>query len=288
MNNRRRIIDEGQRTKENRRRVLSGLLCLVFCTLCSLTSCHTQKKIAQTKPHITAEQQLAQKVIEAQPMFQTAEASKVRVRMMYGGQKVSMNGSISVITDSLMVLSVQPLLGIEMFRIEMTQAQIVVIDKMNRKYVRLTYTELSDMIGLPLTYSDLQAVFLNRMFVIGKEQAAFGQLPFTSTTTSQEHRLLLQEKALSYTFGIAPQTYALTSTEVALGNATATVKYAGHQMQDGVFFPITLFFTINDGKDNTTECELSLLKVQFNKEMKITRANLNRYSQTTLNKILFK
>ncbi len=253
-----------------------------------MAGCHTQKTATRSTKKVSAEQELAQKVIAAQPIFQTAEASKVRVGVSYAGQKISVNGSITVITDSIIVLSVQPLLGIEMFRVDLTPQQILVVDKMNRKYTEMSYAELGTMTGLPLSFDDLQAVFLNRMFVMGKEQSSLVRLPFTSSIVDQEHRLNLQDKMLNYTFGVAPKTYALTSTQAGIGSATAQVKYVNHSLQDEVYFPMTFLFKVNDGKNNITECELSLLKVRFNQDVKVRTADLSRYTKTTLKKMLSK
>ncbi len=259
---------------------------LVCVAMLCLVACHTQKTTTRIRHRITAEQQLAQKVIAAQPVFQTAEASKVRVGITYAGQKISINGSVSIITDSLMVLSIQPLLGIEMYRIELTPQCVMLIDKMSRKYVQSTYVELAERTGMPLTFRDIQAVFINRMFVVGKEQSDIAHLPFTSAATDTEHRLVLQDQMLHYTFGVEPQTYALTSTQTSVGNALAKVEYTNHQLQDEVYFPQTFLFSLNDGQNNITECELTLLKVRFNQPLNIRTLDLKRYSQTTLNKLL--
>ncbi len=266
---------------------LSKYILVCMATLC-MGACHTQQPTTRTRTRhrVTAEQQLAQKVIAAQPVFQTAEASKVRVGITYAGQKISVNGSVSIITDSLMVMSVQPLLGIEMFRLELTPQHVLIIDKMGRKYVQVTYAELAERTGMPLTFGDIQAVFINRMFVVGKEQGEIAHLPFTSAATDAEHRLLLQDQMLHYTFGVEPQTYVLTSTQTSIGGAVAKVEYLNHQLQDNVYFPQTFLFSLNDGKNNMTECELTILKVRFNQPLNIRTIDLKRYSQTTFSKLL--
>ncbi len=291
---------------------LNRYLLVVIAGLC-LAACHTQKTTTTTTPRrITKEQQLVQQVIAAQPLFQTAEATKARVGITFAGQKMNINGTISIITDSIIMLSVQPLLGIEMFRIDLTPQQILVVDKMNRRYVEMSYAELGTMTGLPLTYRDLQAVFLNRMFVVGKEQSEIAKIPFTHNTlrtenNNDQHVLTclikeavpqrIEQKGMLYTFHIDPQNYSLTKTAVSAftfaGEAThqkgfAQVRYTNHQLQDNVYFPTTFLFRIEDEKKNVTECDLTLVKVRFNQPTNIRKADLSRYSQTTINKILSK
>ncbi len=263
-------------------------LCAVFGILCLLTSCHTQKATTGVRHRVTAEQQLAQQTIAAQPLFRTAEASKVRIRLNVSEQKFNVSGRLSIITDSIIVLSVQPLLGIEIYRAEITPEQVLVVDKMNRRYVQMDYAEVGRQTGLPLRYEDVQAVFLNRMFVIGKEQSEIERMPFTSAIVENEHRLQLHDNQLHYTFSITPQTYALTRTQASLGQSTAQVEYLNHQLQDNVFFPTTLLFHVDDGNNRITECELTLLNVHFNQAVNIRKADLKRYTQTTINKLFSK
>ncbi len=292
-------------------RLLKLYIYVTIISLC-LVGCHIQQTATKVPRRISKEQSLVRETISAQPLFQTAEATKVRVGITYAGQKISINGSISVITDSIISLSVQPLLGIEMLRIDLTPEQILVVDKMNRRYVEMNYTELGAMTGLPLTYRDLQAVFLNRMFVIGKAQSELAEIPFTHTTSQTENNTnqhvlsciikeaapqRIEQKGMFYTFHIDPQNYSLTQTAVSAftfaGEAThpqgsAEVAYTNHQLQDNVYFPTTLLFRVNDGKNNITECDLTLVKVRFNQTINIRKADLSRYTQTTIKQLLSK
>ncbi len=257
-----------------------------FCLAMCLVGCHTQKGATRSSRKVTPEQQLAQKVIVAQPLFQTAEAKKVRMKVDYAGRSITANGSIAVITDSILVLSVQPLLGIEMLRVEMTPQTMLVVDKMNRRYVQMPYETLAQTIGLPLCFTDLQAVFLNRMFVMGKEQATLSQLPFTSSIIEDEHWLQLQDQMLIYGFSIAPQTYALTAMFAQMGEISCSVKYENHQWKDGVYFPKALLFRVNKGNHNVAECKLTLLDVLFNQEVKIRQTDLSRYNEVGVQQLL--
>lgn len=83
--------------------------------------------------------------------------------------------------DELIVLSVQPMLGIEMVRIEATQDSIWVFDKMNRRYAAMDYASINRIIQPKVSYRMLQD-FCNMPITPKKDKA---EMVFTSG----KHRL---------------------------------------------------------------------------------------------------
>ncbi len=258
-----------------------GVLCLC------LVGCHTQRTTTKVSHRLSKVQQVVDKTISAQPVFETLEARKVRIGIEYAGQKVNLNGSMTAITDSIILLSVQPILGIEMIRIELTPQHILIIDKMNRRYVETTYAEVADKIKLPITFDDIQAIFLNRMFVVGTPQTELTTMPFTSRVIEPTQLLSTRNRMLRYTFAIDAHNYTLQSTQVSIGNAQAQAEYVNHALQDNVAFPSTIRLSAEKGKQHTA-CEITLLKYRFNQHVHIRKVDLIRYTQTTFNELLQK
>lgn len=58
--------------------------------------------------------------------------------------------------DSLVILSIMPMLGIEMFRMEATPSEITIVDKMQRQYLRISYDEANHWITPRLQYRDIE------------------------------------------------------------------------------------------------------------------------------------
>ena len=66
------------------------------------------------------------------------------------------NCVVKVWKNELIVLSVVPLLGIEMFRIEATPECITIFDKLNRRYAIMHYEELNKLLPIHLSFRLLQ------------------------------------------------------------------------------------------------------------------------------------
>ena len=65
---------------------------------------------------------------------------------------------MQVVHDSLLIISVMPMMGIEMGRIEATPTEITAIDKVHGQYAVSTYAELNRKLTPKLNWDILQQV----------------------------------------------------------------------------------------------------------------------------------
>lgn len=70
----------------------------------------------------------------------------------------NMNCMLRIWKNELIVLSVTPAMGIEMLRVEATPENIIVIDKLNKRYAIVSYEELKKLTQTRITYKLLQFV----------------------------------------------------------------------------------------------------------------------------------
>ena len=83
-----------------------------------------------------------------------------------GETKVS--GTLRIKKGEVVQLSIAPLLGIEVARAEISPNGILVIDRMNKRYVEVSFAEVKALIKADLDFHTLQALFLNELFLPGK------------------------------------------------------------------------------------------------------------------------
>lgn len=76
---------------------------------------------------------------------------------------------LKMVKDSAFQLSVQPFLGIEVFRAEFTVDSIKVVDRMNKRYVAERYADLKGQTPIEFNFYNLQALFTNHIFLPGKQ-----------------------------------------------------------------------------------------------------------------------
>lgn len=74
---------------------------------------------------------------------------------------------MKMVKDSAFQLSVQPFLGIEIFRIELSRDTIKVVDRMNKRYMIENYSNLQGQTPIEFNFYNLQALFTNHLFIPG-------------------------------------------------------------------------------------------------------------------------
>ncbi|MBE6275948.1 MAG: DUF4292 domain-containing protein [Bacteroides sp.] len=102
-----------------------------------------------------------------------------------GKGDTKVNGTLRIKRGEVIQLSIAPFLGIEVARAEFSPNGILVIDRMNKRYVQVSFADLGTLLKVDWNFHTLQALFLNELFIPGKLQltskdvSAFGleQLP---------------------------------------------------------------------------------------------------------------
>ena len=84
-----------------------------------------------------------------------------------GATKV--NGTLRIKKGEVIQLSIAPFLGIEVARAEISPEGILVIDRMNKRYVEVSFAEVKALAHADLDFHTLQALFLNELFLPGKD-----------------------------------------------------------------------------------------------------------------------
>lgn len=83
-------------------------------------------------------------------------AQKAQITLTLDQHKFDMACQLKAWKNELIVLSVLPMMGIEMFRLEATPDSVIVVDKLNKKYAVMTYDEINEMSPTTITFKYLQ------------------------------------------------------------------------------------------------------------------------------------
>ena len=112
-----------------------------------LAGCGAKKKAAETKP---------EEVQPAVPVWETCVIQNARATVIRGGDRLSAQVTMQTVRDSLAVISVMPMLGMELLRIEATPLEIIAIDKLHAQYGQATYAELNRKLTPSINWDIIQ------------------------------------------------------------------------------------------------------------------------------------
>ena len=125
---------------------------LIVCALC-LYGCHSKKRLTQTNEQI--------QVVET-PKINSLQVSKAKARVQTFGQDITVACSVNLIADSALVISVQPVFGIELYRLEANEKEVRLFDKLNKRLIVSTYQQLDNELNVRLTFKQLADLFTGR------------------------------------------------------------------------------------------------------------------------------
>ena len=70
--------------------------------------------------------------------------------------RLTANVTMQTVRDSMMVISIMPMLGMEMMRIEATPLELTAIDKLHGRYAKASYAALNNRLTPSLNWDILQ------------------------------------------------------------------------------------------------------------------------------------
>ena len=148
------------------------LLTILICgslLLSLLTGCKSAKKVGTVESTKVKEHNEFFQSMEDQALrFQTLTA-RLNVDLDFSGKKVSSRVDLKMVKDSAFQLSVQPFLGIELFRMELSRDSIKILDRMNKRYLIENYSNLQGKTPIEFNFYNLQALFTNHLFIPGEQ-----------------------------------------------------------------------------------------------------------------------
>ena len=119
------------------------------------TSCRTQRVAVQPQPTETP--------TEEEKPWHTCLMQGARATLTIDDEIISANCTMQVVRDSMLVISVMPMLGIEVYRIEATPDELIAINKLNHQYLRTDYQQVNRYVTPPLRWEDLQQIASNEL-----------------------------------------------------------------------------------------------------------------------------
>ena len=119
------------------------------------TSCRTQQAAVQPQPTETP--------TEEEKPWHTCLMQGAKATLTMDEQTITANCTMQVVRDSMLVISVMPMLGIEVYRLEATPDELIAIDKLNHQYLKTDYARINRSVTPSLTWEDLQQIASNEV-----------------------------------------------------------------------------------------------------------------------------
>ena len=267
------------------------LFIILIATL--VVGCKTQKTTHKPQTH-TAPQidicDITKKTYDAQPQFTTMNISKMSMSINYGEYSFSFKASLRIETNKIISISIQPALGIEMFRIEFTPTHFTIYDKLNRRYSKNDYEYIKLKWGVNVDYQAIEALFSHKIFTPETTNPTEICKSFKIENISEIASIVSNVNIGKYTqqFDINMNNNRLSMSglqyekQLVLAITYENLKYFGK-----ILFPelVRLRTTMTD---KNMSAILNIEKIEFNEPLSISPINTKRYSKVGLTELLKK
>lgn len=231
-----------------------------------------------------------ERLIEYSPCWQ-AVTGKVAFDVKMGSKgSAKLNATIRMKRGEVIQLSVAPLLGIEVARMEITPAHILVVDRLHKRYVEISFESLSGMLNAELDFNSLQSLFLNEIFLPGKSRLEMNDVRRFLIFSEGEQALLVPKtgKALSYKFFTGAESGLLEKTRLGVDGTDYALEwdYSEFSSLDGKPFPRHILASLVGcgGKDYSLDMKFSRLSTNANWEA--TTELSSKYRKMELRELL--
>ena len=218
--------------------------------------------------------------------------SKIKFSVEVGNQQMTLTGNLKMKRDDVIRLQLMAFGFVEAGRLEFTPEYVMIIDRINKQYLKVPYSHLDFLRNSNIDFYVLQSLFWNELFQPGKAHLADSHLNTFSAEDGADDDVVIamEDGKLSYRW-LADRTAA----QVKMANIKYSDKYRGDYQLNWDYedfkrhtskvFPMTHKVTFNTPKkDIKFDMILNYMGSEDNWETRTTLSG--KYRQVEVDEIL--
>ncbi len=172
-----------------------NIIILFFCAsllVAGLNSCKSKRQIVAAAPvEEKVDVDLFTDILNNQLNFKTF-SSRLNLNLSSGTKSLSSKASLRIVKDKAIQLSVQPLFGVEMLRLYADPDSLVLLDRMNKRYVKESIEDVKKVYPVGFDFKTLQSLLTNQVFVSGQSDVIYSDYEKFSTGQVSDMYYLLK------------------------------------------------------------------------------------------------
>lgn len=257
--------------------------------LFSLSGCKSKKAVVgggdlADKTHA----QVVEDVVDSQLKYRTI-STKGNIEFKVGSSGNKAPAVYKIIKDSVLQASIRiPLLGNEVFRINITTDSVFIIDRMKKRYVAEDISVLGKNAGF--NFYNLQDLFTNQLFYPGAKTVARSEVDKYAISSANNMYLLQAKNKTNTTYNFAVDaTNRIASTLIynKKNNLTIQWSYADFIVDNQYSYPTTMEAKVDLGKKRLdVNITFSKLDIDNSKPMEVDMSIPTKYTKVELADIL--
>ena len=181
-------------------------IAIMLISLGIMQSCKTKREIVSAADvESKVAEELFVDVVDKQLDFSTF-SSKLNLSLSSGTRSLSSRSSLKIIKDKAIQLSIQPLFGVEMLRLYIDKDSLIILDRMNKRYVKEAIADVKREYPVGFDFTTIQSLLTNRVFISGNPQISYSDFKNFSTKQLSEKYYIIEsvdkKSGIEYSFSI--------------------------------------------------------------------------------------
>lgn len=188
-------------------------------------------------------------------VYANSITSKIKFTVNTGSKDISVSGSLNMKKDQVIRIQLTPFGLMEVGRLEFTKDYVLIMDRMNKEYIKASYADVDFLQKNGLDFYTLQALFWNKLFVPGTQKITDSSLKnFSVAFNNASSDVVVSYKRgdMSYAWSADKTTALIKSVGVTYdgktsGKTTVTCDYGKFKPLGTKLFPTDITLKLKTG-----------------------------------------
>ena len=261
-----------------------------------LASCGSKKKmVEEQKPAVAVSTEQTAFLDKVSNNVQTTKfiTSKVKFSVEVGAQDITLTGNLKMKRDDVIRLQLMAFGFVEAARLEFTKDYVLIMDRINKQYLKAPYMSIDFLRNSGLNFYTLQALFWNELFQPNRSKiSAEDMQKFTTNTDNEDVVISLEDTKLDYSWLANEKTGLIKMTNILYkdrfnGNTQLNWDYDDFKVMENTNkkFPNSMNVTLTTQKKEV-KLGIKLNYINHETEWETRTEVSNKYREVSIDEIL--
>jgi hypothetical protein len=260
-----------------------------------LASCSSKKNAVIENKTVEVKTDQAQFLNKVKDNTQKTKfiTSKVRFSVEVGNQDISLTGSLRMKRDDVIRMQLMAFGFVEAARLEFTKDYVLIMDRINKQYLKAPYMSIDFLRNSGLNFYSLQALFWNELFQPNRTSVDRNDLKnYTTTESGDDIVISLEDTKLDYSWLANKNTGLIKMANIMYkdrlnGNSQLNWDYVNFTTleSNGSKFPDDMSITLTTQKKEV-KLRIKLNTIKNETEWETRTEVSNKYREVTVDEIL--
>jgi hypothetical protein len=218
--------------------------------------------------------------------------SKIKFSVEVGNRQMTLTGNLKMKRDDVIRLQLMAFGFVEAGRLEFTQDYVLIVDRINKQYLKVPYAQLEFFRHSGVDFNMLQALFWNELFQPGKARLTDKNLKKFTTDAGVDNDIIVsyESDVLSYRWLTERETARIKMANVLYnnhlrGNYQLNWDYEEFKVSNRKMFPMKHKVTFNT-PDREVKLEMMLNYLGNDEDWEPRTTLSGKYRQMPVDEIL--